>query len=100
MIEHRHGLRLALEAREALGVSRESGRQDLDGDVAVESAVARPVDLTHPARAESGDDLVGSDSGSGFEAHVEEIVDRRTREVQARAQGWDNRRDSDLGWMT
>ena len=50
--------RLALEARESIGIGRECPRQDLDGDVAAESRVARPIDFAHPAGTKRGDDLV------------------------------------------
>ena len=59
------GLRLALEPRAAIGIAGEDGGQDLDGDVALEPRVARPVDLAHAARADRRDDLVRAESGAG-----------------------------------
>ena len=36
----------------AAGIRREAGREDLDGDVAIEPRIARAIDLAHPACAE------------------------------------------------
>ncbi len=58
MIELRDGLRLALEALAELRIGREVGRKDLDGHLAVEAPIARPVDLPHPARPERSNDVV------------------------------------------
>ena len=52
MIQRGEHPRLALEAREPIGMARERARQDLDRDVAPELGVARPVHLAHAARAE------------------------------------------------
>ncbi len=51
-------LRFALEALEALLVFREGCGQDLDRDVPLQLGVGRAVDLTHPALAQLGGDLV------------------------------------------
>jgi hypothetical protein len=48
---------------------REARGQRLDRDVATQAGVAGTVDLTHASGAEEGDDLVGSDAGSGVERH-------------------------------
>ena len=53
MIERGEHLRLALEAREAIGIGGERLGQDLDRDVAPELRVARAVDLAHPAGPEA-----------------------------------------------
>ena len=65
MVQRREQLRLALEARESLGVAREERGQNLDRDVATELGVARPVDFAHAAGAEPGDDRVGSELLAG-----------------------------------
>ena len=59
------GLGLALEAGTAVGVGAELGRQDLDGDAAIEAGVAGLVDLAHAARADGGLDLVGPEARAG-----------------------------------
>ena len=51
------------------GSLRQDARQDLDRDVPVQPLVPRPVDLSHPARAERREDLVGAEAGAGWECH-------------------------------
>ena len=58
------GLRLALEARERVRVLRQPLGQDLDRDRPAEPRVPRPVDLSHPARAQGRQDLVGAETGA------------------------------------
>ena len=62
------GAGLALEAPEPLGIGGEVLGQHLDGDVASEPRVPRPIDLAHPARAERRQDLVGAEAGAGGES--------------------------------
>ena len=69
MIEGGQHLRLAPEARQALGVGAVELGEDLQRDVAVELGVARPVDLAHAAGAERRLDLVGAEAGAGGEGH-------------------------------
>ncbi len=52
MIQCGDGARLTLEALARLGVVGEARGQDLDRHRAIESRVARFVDLAHPARAD------------------------------------------------
>ena len=58
MIERREQLRFTLEAREAVGVSREEIRQDFKSDVAIEPRIACAIHLAHAAGADRRDDLV------------------------------------------
>ena len=58
MIERSEDPCFAFEACEAIGVARESTRQNLDCDVASERRVARAVYLPHPAHAKRRDDFV------------------------------------------
>ncbi len=60
---------LLLESADSLGVVRAFVRNDLEGDVAMEPAVAAAVDLPHAARAEWREDLVGAQLGAGGESH-------------------------------
>src|SRR6185436_2459871 len=69
VIESADRLGLALEALAAIGIGCRFIRQDLDRDGAIEPAVLRPVDLTHPARAERRDDFVRAEAGAGSQAH-------------------------------
>ena len=61
--------RLVLEAQPRFRVGRERAGQHLDGDRAIEPGVARAVDLAHSARAERGDDFVGTETGARVERH-------------------------------
>src|SRR5215468_3440418 len=69
MIQGSGRLGLLLEALQPVGVLRERRRQHLDRDVALQTLVARPVDLTHPACAERRGDLVGPELRAGDESH-------------------------------
>src|SRR5262249_48553248 len=59
------GFALAFESREPIGVLCERNRQHLDRNEPIETGVARSVDLAHAARTEHGQDLVGTEAGSG-----------------------------------
>ena len=65
MRERGHRAGLALEARERVRVGGHGRRHDLDGDVAFEPRVARPVDLAHAAGADGGQNLVRTETGTG-----------------------------------
>ena len=65
MIQCCEYLRLALEARDAIGILRDTVRQDLQRDVATELRIARAIHLAHPAGAERRDDFVGTEASSG-----------------------------------
>ena len=54
VVERGQDFGFALEAGHALGVVAEGGRQDLDGDVALEFGVAAAVDLTHASFTQQG----------------------------------------------
>ena len=85
MRELRDRLRLPLETLADLGRGGKMRRQDLDRHRPVESGVPRPVHLSHAARAERRDDLVGPEAGAGGEGHFRPSprkscpVTRRTR---------------------
>jgi hypothetical protein len=48
MIERGGRTRLLLKAPQAIGVARECRRQDFDRDVAIQSRIARAIDLAMP----------------------------------------------------
>ena len=73
----RDGLRLALEALPRVGRRGDLGRQNLDGDDAIEARVAGFVDLAHPARADGRLNLIGPETCSGREPHAESLHNRR-----------------------
>jgi hypothetical protein len=62
MIERRKHLGFALQACDALGISREAFEHDLDGDRALQFRIARAVHLAHAASTERVNDLVRADS--------------------------------------
>ena len=69
VIEGREQTRLALEARQAVGVRRKVIAKDLDRDVAPQLGVARTVNLTHAARTDGIANLVSPEPGSN-KAHI------------------------------
>ena len=71
MIERGQHLRLAPEACEAIAIERERVGDDLQRDVAIQLGIARAIHLAHPAGAESGDDLVGTETGAGNERQTD-----------------------------
>ena len=62
VIEGREDPRLALEARQAFGVTGHDIRQDLDRDVALQIRVVCAIHLAHSAGPEKGDNLVQTSS--------------------------------------
>ncbi len=67
--ERRDRLGLPFEARERVSVGGEPGGQDLDGHLAREARVPRPVNLAHASRAERRKDLVGPETSPGGKNH-------------------------------
>ena len=60
MVESGSCARFTLEAFEPFGVAGHVRRQDLHGDVAIQSIVVGAIDLAHSACADRADDLVRS----------------------------------------
>jgi hypothetical protein len=81
------GLGFGHEAVGHLGVGRERGHQDLDGDLAADVRVLAEEDLAHGARAEQRFDLVIADGGAnqGFG-----IILGHASSIQLRAKGYVN----------
>ncbi len=69
MVEGRHGAGLELEPTAPVGIAGHVDGQDLDGDVAPEPRVTRPVDLAHASGAEGVQHLVRPQAKSGRESH-------------------------------
>jgi hypothetical protein len=61
--------RFAFEARDAIGIAGDAGGEDLDGDITIQLAIARPIHLAHSARAERGQDVVRPEAVAGTESH-------------------------------
>src|SRR5262245_3474198 len=70
MIKRREHFRLALKAREPVGISRKRGWQDLDRDLTFQPGVRRPIHLTHPAFADLRGDVVNADAGTWTEGQM------------------------------
>jgi hypothetical protein len=68
---------LALESREALGVGGQRFGQHLDGDVAGEAGISRPIHLAHAAGTQDGDDFIGAQSCPGGQRHRGNLTYRR-----------------------
>jgi hypothetical protein len=47
--------------------------QDFDGYSAVQTGIAGAINLTHPARANSGEDFIGAQASVGLERHLASI---------------------------
>jgi len=69
LVERSEQFRLAFESGQAFGVPSHFGGQHLDRHVAAELRVGGAVHLAHPARADGGGDLVGSEARSRRESH-------------------------------
>ena len=77
VVQGGHRVGLAFEPGERVGVLRERFRQDLDRDEAVQFRIACFVHLSHAARAEGREDLVGAESRSRSQ-HVPPAQSPRT----------------------
>ena len=61
MVQRSQNLRLAFEAGHASVIFGESGREDFDGDVAIELGIGGAINSAHAALTELGDDSVMAD---------------------------------------
>jgi hypothetical protein len=69
MVHGGEELGFALEPGNATAIADERVRQDFDGDVPLQTGVASPVDLTHAAGTDGGEDLERPEAGSVCERH-------------------------------
>src|SRR6202162_6677033 len=69
VIERGSGARLLFETREPVAIRSECLRQQLDRHLATEPRVARFPDLSHPARAARGENLVRTNPRTGGHRH-------------------------------
>ena len=74
--------RLLLEAPHQLRVTGEGFVDDLEGDVAPEPGVSRPVDLGHSTGAEDRQHLVRTQPAAGSQAHAANVL-RGVRKLQS-----------------
>ncbi len=68
MIELAGRSRLLLEAIDPAGIGRQRVRDQLDGHVAAQPGIARPIHDAHAAGAQPAEDLVVIDPGAGRDA--------------------------------
>ena len=71
MIQARDCLRFALETDTPDRVVSDRCRENLDGDVALQSAVARAIDFAHPTCTNQGDGFVRAETSAGSKRHRE-----------------------------
>jgi hypothetical protein len=71
MIELRDRAGFAVEAVAELPIGGERLREDLDGDRAIQTCVARFVDFAHAAGTECGLNFVGAEASAGGKSHAE-----------------------------
>ncbi len=69
MVQRGERLRLALEARQPIGVTGKGVGKNLEGDWAIEVGIERSIDFTHPASPDFGGDLVRADSRARRQGH-------------------------------
>jgi hypothetical protein len=69
MVQRRGGAGFLLEAAQALGVPGEGCRQNLYGDVAPETRIARAIDLAHAPGAKSAQDFIRAETRTTSEHH-------------------------------
>jgi hypothetical protein len=69
MTQCRDGSCFPLEALTQVGLIGHLGRNDFDGDGAIEPHVARAIDLAHPAASDRGVYLVGPETSARREGH-------------------------------
>ena len=62
MVERGDGAGLLLEAGAAAGIARDIGGENLDGHIAAQTRIAGPVNLSHGAGAQTGDNLVRAEA--------------------------------------
>lgn len=79
VIEGRERPRFEFEARQSLRIMGEGVRQNLDGDLATEVHVSRPINPAHAALPEQGGDLVVADTGTRTDSHSGGILRDRSR---------------------
>src|SRR5664279_1928705 len=69
MVQAREQFRLALEPSTPLTIFEELFRQHLQRHHPINARVLRPVDLSHPARTERREDLVGAETSADADGH-------------------------------
>ena len=76
MVEGGGGASFLLETAHRVGVARESGLQQLDGDFASQPGIVREVDLAHAATADERHDVIGPDAAAQRPARLGVLLGR------------------------
>lgn len=69
MIQSSGGQRLLLKPAHAVGIKRKCLRQHLDRNVAAKTGIAGAINLSHAARAQKGNNFVGTKLRARSEVH-------------------------------
>ena len=69
MVEAGEYLRLSLESRQPIRVSRKRLRQDLQCHLPVQLGIGGLIDLSHTPLTNEGGDVVVAESGADFKSH-------------------------------
>ncbi len=77
VVQRRGGLRLQEEALLRRGFTDQIRGKNFDGHLPVEPGILRPVDDAHPAPAELGRDLVGTDRRTRNQGHRRDVAAAR-----------------------
>ena len=70
VIQGGEDFRFTLEPGKTLSVCREELGQNFERDVALQSRVSGPIDLSHPAGPQSGKDFVRAEAGAGGDGQL------------------------------
>ena len=74
VIQRGEDFRFPLKPRHSFRISNEGLRQDLDGDIAIEPRVARPIHFTHPASPKGGENLVRTEARAIGQGHQSGMI--------------------------
>ena len=92
MVQRRERLRLALEPQRPLAIGHEGFEHQLEGHVAFEPSVARPVDFTHAPGTEQIDDFIRTKLCTDAQRHRRDVPWDRSRRMTSyghgREPGW------------
>ena len=69
VVESGHGEGFAGEALTAIGIDRCDIGQHFERDLSLQSRIACPIDLAHPARAEERHDFVWTEASAKAQGH-------------------------------
>lgn len=72
MIQRRRSLRLQPQPRDRTRIAARLFRQNLDGHIAIQPSIARPIHHTHPTLTDRLNDLVNTEPRASCEVHGSE----------------------------